>query len=45
MLTKVRVWYDEVEIKYDEDYKDVIVKIDDDEFEEMSDDDSPIEEG
>jgi len=37
-LTKVRVWFDKVEIEYDENYQDVILKIDDEEFKDMTDD-------
>jgi len=39
MLTKVRVWFNQIEVSHDEDYEDVIVSIDDEEFDGMTDDD------
>ena len=38
MLTKVRVWFNQIEVKHDENYKDVILSIDEEEFNGMTDD-------
>jgi len=39
MLTKVRVWYDEVKVEYFKDYVDIVLSIDEEEFDGMTDED------